>query len=103
MVEWEEQLPLHEYAIRIPHRFVHRLPEFLEEFEAAGRLAHAQKVMECTWRLHVWQRPHGRGFELAMCELKARLLGQKMRLDTEACRLYCGDDVGVEVAALNAV
>ncbi len=103
VVEWEEQLPLQEYAIRIPTRFVHRLPEFLEEFEAAGRLAHAQKALQCAWRLHMWQRPHGRGFELAMCELKARLLGQKVRLDTEACRLYCGDATPVDFSAINSL
>ena len=87
---------MNEYAIRVPMRFVHRLPEFLEEYEKSGRLAHAQKAMRCAWRLHMWQRPHGRGLELVMCELKARLMKKKVRLDTEACRLYCGDDVPVD-------
>jgi hypothetical protein len=51
----------------------------------------------------MWQRPHGRGFELAMCELKARLVGQRVRLDTQACRLQCGDGVAVDFAGENTV
>jgi hypothetical protein len=80
VAEWEEQLPLREYAIRMPTRFVHRMPEFLEEYESLGRLAHAQKVMHCVWRLHMWQR----------------LLGGKVRLDTDSCRLFCGDSTAVD-------
>jgi hypothetical protein len=59
--------------------------------------------MHCVWRLHMWQRPHGRGFELTMCELKARLLGGKVRLDTDSCRLYCGDETAVDFNNENAV
>jgi hypothetical protein len=94
---------LREYALRVPTRFVHRLPEFLEEYESAGRLAHAAAALRCAWRLHMWTRPHGRGFELTMCELKARLLGVKMRLDTGSCRLYCGDDTAVDFEQEHAV
>ncbi len=43
-MEWEEQLPLQEYALRIRLGYVHRLPELLEKFEDLGRLEDAQKV-----------------------------------------------------------
>jgi hypothetical protein len=38
-----------------------------------------------------------------MCELKARLVGQRVRLDTQACRLQCGDGVAVDFAATYSV
>ena len=45
-----------------------------------------------------WRRPHGRAFEVVMCELKRRALGAALsqkRVDWEKCELYCGDDTPV--------
>ena len=46
-----------------------------------------------------WSRPHGRAFDLVMCELKRRLLDPKGRvqLDTDTCTLRCGDDKVVDL------
>eukprot|EP00955_Chlamydomonas_euryale_P024861 261976-Chlamydomonas_euryale.AAC.3 len=47
-----------------------------------------------------WRRPHGRAFEVVVCELKRRLLGAaagRMRMDWEACAMYCGDDTPVVI------
>jgi hypothetical protein len=43
-VEWDEQLPLQEYSLRLRVGYVHRLPELLEKFEDLGRLKDAQQV-----------------------------------------------------------
>ena len=51
-VEWEEQLPLKDYAIRVPTWLVHKLPDILDAFIRSGRVAKMQKVLECAWRLH---------------------------------------------------
>ena len=53
-VEWEEQLPLQKYALRIQLWLLNRLPEILELLVRNGEAAKMQKAMECTWRLH-WQ------------------------------------------------
>lgn len=87
-----------DYAIRVPMFMMHKLPDFLHAFNNTGRVAKMQKAMECTWRLHWWRRDEGRAFEVVMCELKRRLLGKPMKLDTEKCELYCGDDRPVKIA-----
>ena len=51
-VEWEEQLPLKDYAIRVPTWLVHKLPDILDAFIQSGRVVKMQKVLECAWRLH---------------------------------------------------
>jgi len=93
-VEWEEQLPLEDYAIRVPMWLVHKLPQILEHYEASGRLARMQAALRCAWRLHWWRRPHGRLFELVMCELKQRVAGVSGRIhvDWDACTLTCGGE-----------
>lgn len=35
-VEWEEQLPLFDYAIRLPFYMIHKLPEVLERVVSTG-------------------------------------------------------------------
>ena len=50
--EWEEQLPLKDYAIRVPTWLVHKLPDILDAFIQSGRVVKMQKVLECAWRLH---------------------------------------------------
>ena len=45
-----------------------------------------------------WRRPHGRAFEMVMCELRRRMLGvapSAKRVDWDTCVLYCGDDAPV--------
>ena len=32
-----------------------------------------------------WSRPHGRAFDLLMCELQSRLAGKKVVVDVDAC------------------
>jgi len=93
-VEWEEQLPMYEYGLRIPMWQLHRLPEILEVLIRKGRVEQMQQALECVWRFHWWSRPHGRAFELLMCELRRRLLstGGRVELDTKTCSLKCGDD-----------
>ena len=46
-----------------------------------------------------WNRPHGRAFDLVMCELRRRLLGpnRKIALDTDKCTLTCGDERVVDL------
>ena len=51
-VEWEEQLPLEDYAIRIPMWLAHKTPDILDHFIKSGRVARMQKVLDCAWRLH---------------------------------------------------
>ncbi len=51
-VEFEEQLPLKDYAIRVPTWLVHKLPQILEALIETGRVKKMQKVLECAWRLH---------------------------------------------------
>ncbi|KAG1657850.1 hypothetical protein FOA52_002029 [Chlamydomonas sp. UWO 241] len=97
-VEWEEQLPLHDYALRVPSWMVHKLPQILTHVIHSGRAARMQRVLDCAWRLHWWRRPHGRAFEMVMCELKRRALGAApghVGVDWDKCELRCGDDVPV--------
>ncbi len=51
-VEFEEQLPLKDYAIRVPTWLAHKLPDILEQYIASGRVQRMQKVLDCAWRLH---------------------------------------------------
>ncbi len=51
-MEFEEQLPLKEYAIRVPLWMVHKMPQILDVFISSGKAAEMQKALECTWRLH---------------------------------------------------
>jgi len=90
-VEWEEQLPLKDYSIRVPIWLTHKLPDILDAFIKSGRVEKMQKVLECVWRLHWWRRPYGRAFELTMCELKRRKLGSRIEVDTDTCTIRCGD------------
>lgn len=81
-----------EYAIRVPLFLTHKLDKILKAFVKSGRAAKMQKNLECAWRLHWWTRPHGRAFELTMCELKRRLLGgSRVNVDFEKCAIECGD------------
>ncbi|GAX82714.1 hypothetical protein CEUSTIGMA_g10140.t1 [Chlamydomonas eustigma] len=93
MVEFEEQLPLQEYAIRVPLWLMHKLSETLDVLARKGVVAKLQKTLECVWRLHWWSAPHGRAFDLLMCELERRLTGYKGAiLDAKSCTLTCGVD-----------
>lgn len=102
LVEWEESLPLKEYALRVPMWMVHKTPDILNAFIDTGRVAKMQKALDCTWKLHWWRRmagrpgsEQGRAFEVLMCTLKRRMLlgqGQQMiPLDVNECTLDCGD------------
>jgi len=97
LVEWEEQLPLKEYAIRVPMWMAHKTPDILQAFIQTGRAANMSAALDCVWRLHWWRRPEGRAFEMTMCELKRRLLAKqhgvevKIKLDIQGCRVSCGD------------
>ena len=51
-MEWEEQLPLQDYAIRVPLWMAHKLPDILDAYVQSGRVKRMQKVLECAWRLH---------------------------------------------------
>ena len=89
-MEWEEQLPMIKYAIRIPLWLVHRLESILEHYVESGEYTKLRKALDCTWRLHRWSQPEGRAFEMLMCELRRRLVGGEIELDTEACTIKCG-------------
>ena len=52
LVEWEEQLPMEDYAVRVPLHLVHKLPDILDSFIQSGRVERMQQVLECAWRLH---------------------------------------------------
>lgn len=92
-----------EYALRIPLWMAHKTPEILHAFNATGRAATMGRALDCVWRLHWWRRPHGRAFEMTMCELKRRLVGgkgaggggggggAKIELDVVGCRIRCGE------------
>lgn len=60
LVEFEEQLPMKEYAIRVPMWMVHKMPDILNTFISSGRVTQMQKTLECAWRLHWWRRAAGR-------------------------------------------
>ena len=99
-VEWEEQLPLKDYAIRLPLWLVHKLPDILDYFIKSGKVEKMQKALQCAWRLHWWRMPHGRAFQVVMCELKKRTLkAQKINVDWEACTLECGDGKKVSMTS----
>jgi len=94
-VEFEEQMPMKDYALRVPTWMAHKLPDIIDAFISSGKVAKMQKALGCAWRLHWWRRPYGRAFELVMCELKRRLLGvapHVSRIDWDKCALNCGGD-----------
>jgi len=95
-VDWEDDLPMHEFAVRMPLSHLHRLPEILNRFKRTGKAAAMRKNLECIWPLYWWSRPLGRAFEMSMCVLKARILGHPIRVDFDSCRLFCGDDQPVD-------
>lgn len=102
LVEWEEQVPLKDYALRVPMWMVHKTPDILNAFIGSGRGAKMHKALECSWKLHWWRRSvgrpgrdQGRAFEVLMCTLKRRLIlgtgRQMIPLDLDECSIECGD------------
>lgn len=59
-MEWEDELPMELFSVRLPFMHLHRLPEILHRFKRTGRVPRMQKALECVWRLYWWTRPHGR-------------------------------------------
>jgi len=96
-VEWEEQLPMQDYALRMPLYMVHELPEILELLVNTGKAEKMRQAMQCTWRFHWWLPTVGRALDLVMCELKARLHNKRVKLDTSTCMLDCGDGQLIDV------
>ena len=78
------------YAIRVPLWLTHRLESILEHFVETGEYTKLRQALECTWRIHRWSQPEGRAFEMLMCELRKRLVGGEIELDTDACTIKCG-------------
>ena len=89
--EWEGNLPLWNYTVRLPSYMTYQLPQILELYISSGRVARMQENLKCAWRLHWWRRPHGKAFEVLACELKRRKKGIKgvMKIDFKACTLTC--------------
>ncbi len=74
----------------------HKLPQILESLVKRGVPDKMFQVLECTWRLHRWSRPHGRAFDLVMCELQKRVRGGDIKVDTAACTIQCGAGASVQ-------
>jgi hypothetical protein len=94
--EFEEQLPLMEYTVRIPGYMAYRTPNILDELVTSGKAAQMQENLKCAWRLHWWRRPHGKAFEVVMCELKRRKMGIPrglIHIDFKNCTMKCIDDI----------
>ena len=89
--EWEGNLPLWNYTIRLPSYMTYQLPTILQTYVSTGRAAKMQENLKCAWRLHWWRRPHGKAFEVLACELMRRKKGLKgpMQIDFQACTLTC--------------
>ncbi|GAX82871.1 hypothetical protein CEUSTIGMA_g10297.t1 [Chlamydomonas eustigma] len=94
--EFEEQLPLMEYTVRIPGYMAYRTPQILDELVTSGRAAQMQENLKCAWRLHWWRSPHGKAFEVVMCELKRRKLELpkgRIHIDFKTCSIKCIDEI----------
>ena len=52
-MEWEEQVPLQDYAIRVPTWLVHKLPDILDVYINTGRVEKMQKAR--VWLLR-WDK-----------------------------------------------
>ncbi|KAG1663879.1 hypothetical protein FOA52_014692 [Chlamydomonas sp. UWO 241] len=91
--EFEEQIDMRHYAVRLPLSAGYRAPQLIRKWLADGTVAKMQANLECAWRLHWWRHPHGRAFEVTMCELRRRKAGvargAKMHVDFKACTLTC--------------
>jgi len=97
-IDFESQLPWFHMGLRLPMWMVPKLAPILEYVEKKGRVPMMQTILGCTWRLFWWRRPHGRAFEVLMCELKRRKLGaERMQVNLEECRMECGDGKWVDV------
>mmetsp|Transcript_6351 Transcript_6351/g.14064 ORF Transcript_6351/g.14064 Transcript_6351/m.14064 type:complete len:469 (+) Transcript_6351:20-1426(+) len=92
-VEFEEQLPMQDIAVRLPMWMVHKMPSLLDWLTHIGKLGTMRKNIDfCAWRLFWWRRPYGRAFEVLMCELKRRALNApKIQVRWETCEIECGD------------
>lgn len=73
-VEWEEQLPLFEYALRLPFYAIHKLGDILRDLVKKGRPAKMLQAMQCAWRFHYWQHPEGRAFDLVMVRVSVSIV-----------------------------
>lgn len=93
-VEFEDELPFHLFAVRLPAAWVHRLPELLEMMlRQPGWQAEARRAMKCVWPLFWWGPPWGRAFDMTMCMLRARMFGwQRPLLDLHTCTLQCAPE-----------
>ena len=65
--------------VRVPLAQMYSMPELIDRFVREGRVGAFHHRLSCAWRLFWWKRPHGRAFEMAMCTLKSRVLGGKVR------------------------
>lgn len=91
-VEFEENLPIYEYSVRIPLSFAYALPELIQALIDTGRVAKMQKNLDCAWRLHTWRQPDGRAMEVVACVLRRRsrgLDGSVHVVDFNSCSMTC--------------
>uniref|UniRef100_A0A7R9Z3L3 Exostosin GT47 domain-containing protein n=1 Tax=Chlamydomonas euryale TaxID=1486919 RepID=A0A7R9Z3L3_9CHLO len=89
-VEWEDDLPMEEFSVRLPSAWIYRLPETLEALVASGRAETMQSHLRCVWPLFWWKPPLGRALRMTACVLAARASGlQQPKLDLGACTVQC--------------
>ena len=120
--EFEDQIEIEKYSLRIPTWFTHKLEDVLILFNQSGRVGEMQKALDCAWRFHWWRRGDGKGgeqgmgggegegraFEIIMCELKRRLLEpnvkrRRLDVDFDKCTIDCGDGVKINLRDMKQI
>ena len=92
--EFEENLPIHEYSVRVPLQYAYTIPQIIKTMQENGKITEMQKKLECAWRLHWWRAPDGKAFDVVACILRRRIKGlddKIHRVDFDGCTMTCID------------
>ena len=91
-MDFEDVLPYHQFALRMPSHAIYKLPTILERvLNTPGKVDSMRAALTCVWRYFLWRQPDGRALEALMCSLRRKLTSGRLspRMNLETCHLEC--------------
>ena len=91
-MEFEDVLPYHQFALRVPPHAIYMLPTILERvLNTPGKVDSMRAALTCVWRYFLWRQPDGRALEALMCSLRQKLTSDRLvpHMNLETCHLEC--------------
>ena len=91
-MDFEDVLPYHQFALRVPSHAIYKLPTILERvLNTPGKVDSMRAALTCVWRYFLWRQPDGRALEALMCSLRRKLTSGRLspHMNLEICHLEC--------------